>query len=1645
MAVENNKKITTDCLALRDVLKLVLGLFILCFTSFSFAWKMEAGSITMPSTFDEGEDYGAFNFQQTYDQPPLVFIVATSAGGDVATIRLRNITTTGFEASIVEAMSEDGPHVNMDVDYFAIERGASGTQWEYDLPDGTRFVVGEISTDQQSFNNTGPGGGQDQEDTETITIDSGAFASSQPTVLAQIQTMNNVPNHEPENSLTPWMTTVVTDVQDDQFDVSIERSEDYDQASGANFRVDDVDDEVIGYVVMESSSQGQVPLASGAVTNFETINTVDNLFEGFSQNCNAQSFAGTYGSSPLVMVTKITRNSEDGGWFRRCSLSTSAVGLQIDEETRQEANARTSSGDAASLLVFSGSFTYDSEYVPPETSTNLMLEAGSETFSATDDWTTIEFQQSYETVPVVFVLTDTNNPDPQAFRVRNVTEDSFEAIALEPPRASGAGSSDTDMEMHYVVFPVGQFEFPDGTKLEANRITMNNYQSKVFGGDSYLDIGFSSGFASTPSVLAQVQTINNGVTDTDPWLTAFAINVSSSGAQISMDRAEVDTGTTSIFSEEVAYLAIEQGVISDFVDLNGNIIKSEAFTTSDSITDDCPAVAFNNTYTSAPLVVANKQRYDGGDGGWIRRCAVSTSQVEIQIDEDVASDNDRNHTTESVAMVVFSDAFVADFSNVAYYQLDETIWNDNPGDAADSSNYGLDGEPDGNADTSPAQVCYGADLNGSNQIVEVPDNTLLDIEEELTVTAWINPRSYNAGGLKTIVSKDENYEFHLNSSGQVNWWWGGGTRELTGSTAAPLNSWTHVAIVYSSSEPFQAIYVNGVLDASRTDNSASLDLNSDPLQIGGDQGFGGRYWDGLIDEVRVYSRAISQAGIQDIMSYTHPCENALDHIEISAVADANTCAPHAVTLSACADPDCNNLLNDYSEQVNLQVIDNSGAVISRGSWLIGSASGSMTDATADDGEAAYQFVTADDGQAIVELDYIYADGIKLRIEDTVNNVSAESEVINFSDNAFLMQWTDSIDDDPADFDPTTAIAGRPHQLEVSYVRRDRDETDPNGQCGLVESYDGNIDLKAWYSDSGQFSNTPVAPRLSYGSTTSAALPDNKAGAIDLSSVPFTDGVATLNLETSDVGYFSLGVADPTGFISDVNGAALEVSGSSPEARVVPFGMTIDVHDSGASVECSTQGEKATNSTGDYYAVDANGSIYKRAGENFQVAVRSVLWQAGDDDLAGENNDGIPDSDANLFDNGCVPSFGSESTSESMSVSIASFLPATGTQGRLEGSVSGALAFDSYNNGVALRVTDYDEVGIIDLNGSLLSSDYLGTGKDYSVSFLNFGRFIPNHFTVANNSPVEFKDGTDIWSCPFTYQGQSFEFASDIELTVTAYEAGGGVTENYGGEGTAEDYFKLASIDATDSSLFTFTDNASANPSLAIDLSSASSQITDNENFNGVFTIIFSDSQLVYERAADKANGAGDAAFDADVDWTLIASALTDSDSVCLSDIATPGTCLDHSILDITGTEIRYGRVSLGNNNGSELLPLELSARIEYWNETVIGNGLYGFVTNTDDVCSSIWPNSSLADGSYTGNLSSGETTPSIGAFTAGEGVINLTAPGEGNEGSVTITLDVEEWLQYDFLNRGSEDPSGTGTFGIFSGKQPIFYLRESYR
>lgn len=283
-------------------------------------------------------------------------------------------------------------------------------------------------------------------------------------------------------------------------------------------------------------------------------------------------------------------------------------------------------------------------------------------------FTTVNLARTY-TNPVVFVLPTDQNPDPSTVRIRNVTPNSFEMAVIEAPQNFGGSLGVSAMDISYLVLEAGTYnlggvtmEVGVGGTSPTNAIlnTVTQQGRNASGTVNWVNLNFTSSFAAEPTVLLQVQSDNNEtlnpVLTSTPYLETIARNVTASTMQFALERAETSGGVTN--AENVGYLAIASNTSGSF-SAGASTINFQTFRTSDSITGNCTNFTYNSgSLGTTPIVLASQNTRDGGDGGWVQRCNLaSTTQIGLEIDEDLAADTDRAHTDERAGMLLFSGAF----------------------------------------------------------------------------------------------------------------------------------------------------------------------------------------------------------------------------------------------------------------------------------------------------------------------------------------------------------------------------------------------------------------------------------------------------------------------------------------------------------------------------------------------------------------------------------------------------------------------------------------------------------------------------------------------------------------------------------------------------------------------------------------------------------------------------------------------------------------------------------------------------------------------------------------------------------------------------------------------------------------------------
>jgi hypothetical protein len=164
---------------------------------------------------------------------------------------------------------------------------------------------------------------------------------------------------------------------------------------------------------------------------------------------------------------------------------------------------------------------------------------------------------------------------------------------------------------------------------------------------------------------------------------------------------------------------------------------------------------------------------------------------------------------------------------------------------------------------------YGNALsfNGTNNFVLVNNSASLNLTTGMTVSAWVFPTA-NQSGWRTIVQRQvDAYFLHASSDAGALRPGTGGTfqgigKVITAPSAIPVNTWTHLAVTYDGTN--LRLFVNAA-QVGITPGNGSIETNTNPLRIGGNSPYG-EYFQGRIDDVRIYNRRQTAAEIQSDMA-----------------------------------------------------------------------------------------------------------------------------------------------------------------------------------------------------------------------------------------------------------------------------------------------------------------------------------------------------------------------------------------------------------------------------------------------------------------------------------------------------------------------------------------------------------------------------------------------------------------------------------------------------------------------------------------------------------------------------------------------------------------------------------------------------------
>jgi hypothetical protein len=176
---------------------------------------------------------------------------------------------------------------------------------------------------------------------------------------------------------------------------------------------------------------------------------------------------------------------------------------------------------------------------------------------------------------------------------------------------------------------------------------------------------------------------------------------------------------------------------------------------------------------------------------------------------------------------------------------------------------GFDGEVRGTASIVPGTVDGAISLDGSSGFVRIPNAPELNFAGVITLAAWCRPRAID--GFRIVVahgtSFSPNGEVYLRLESddyQAGSWDGGDHRAVSPIPQDDRDTWVHLAGVYDGTN--WRLYRNGQ-EVDVDGNVGAVTVN-EVWAIGArSRSTADRFFEGEIDDVRIYNRALSAAEI----------------------------------------------------------------------------------------------------------------------------------------------------------------------------------------------------------------------------------------------------------------------------------------------------------------------------------------------------------------------------------------------------------------------------------------------------------------------------------------------------------------------------------------------------------------------------------------------------------------------------------------------------------------------------------------------------------------------------------------------------------------------------------------------------------------
>ncbi len=549
-------------------------------------------------TFSQGNasQWRTAAFTRVFREPPVVVLgPATQNNSQPCVLRVRNVTTSGFEYQLDEWDYLDGAHASETLSFLAFSPGLHqfGSQ---------RWQAGRVSSVNRA--------------PQTVTLNG---FSSAPVVLAQVESTHN-PASDPAKGVMA-LKTRLSSVGSASFQVRLETEE---ANTGA------IANESIGWIAV---SQGDGWLDGAAVSAVRSTTLVGNSFTALTFPAVPAPFTDRV--NPRLLAQTQTLNQADPGELKMRNLSDTGVELRFQEE--QSADSETShTPEEVGYLLLSA--------VPGEALAKI--EMGDEIIQQSDAaaWTKVNLAQPY-TLPVVVI-----GPPSRTNSTRLTTR--VRSINPADPANNGNASFQVQIDRwdHYATQPhdvpekISWLVMESGPFAVGGQLWQAGRKNVTTGNFNGVAETFPAAYTEAPAVFSHVVT-----NTTDAAKISRVHSVTATGFRVALQQSEIDT--TPHLNRSAHWLAVPYGVTNLFSIARRLEVSPGATNHTHSFRTRNFSRMHADPYLFAAMQTGNDQ-----DPATIRWRYLFANRVDLILDEDGHPGADNTHGAESVALLVVQGA-----------------------------------------------------------------------------------------------------------------------------------------------------------------------------------------------------------------------------------------------------------------------------------------------------------------------------------------------------------------------------------------------------------------------------------------------------------------------------------------------------------------------------------------------------------------------------------------------------------------------------------------------------------------------------------------------------------------------------------------------------------------------------------------------------------------------------------------------------------------------------------------------------------------------------------------------------------------------------------------------------------------------------